>query len=155
ALEEALNEISRRHDVLRTKFVEMDDVPMQMIDEPSRQELEVIDADGPAEALRIVREEGRKPFELTEDYLWRVFVVRVSDEEHLLAFVIHHIVSDGWSLNVLADEISVLYSAYANAQTSPLEELPIQWGAYAEWQRESVSQEDEERQLRYWHEQLA
>lgn len=155
ALEEALNEISRRHEVLRTKFVEIDDEPMQVVDESSRQKLEVIDADGAADGLRIVRAEVRKPFELTQDYLWRVFVVRVSDQEHLLAIVMHHIISDGWSLNVLANEISVLYSAYAKGAPSPLKELPMQWSAYAEWQRESLSQEEEQRQLRYWHEQLA
>ena len=155
ALEEALNEISRRHEVLRTKFVEMDDVPMQVVEEPAPRQLEIIEADGLAAGLRIVREEVRKPFALTADYLWRVFVVRVSDEEHLLAIVLHHIISDGWSLNVLANEISILYSAYVGGRPAPLPELPLQWSAYAEWQRESLSPEDEQTQLRYWREQLA
>jgi hypothetical protein len=80
--------------------------------------------------------------------------VRLAKEEHLLLFTMHHIVSDGWSLQVLGRELGTLYQAYKSGQTSPLPELPIQYADFAVWQREWLQGEVLEKQLNYWREKL-
>jgi len=102
-----------------------------------------------------VREEAQRPFDLTKGPLLRVTVVRLGGEDQLLLIMMHHIVSDGWSMWVIVRELAALYGAYRGGRDSPLEELPIQYADYALWQREWLQGEVLQGQLQYWRKQLA
>jgi Condensation domain len=108
-----------------------------------------------AEAEGLARAEAATPFDLSAGELLRVKVVRVAGEEHMVLLTMHHIISDGWSMGVLIREVGALYQAYSENKESPLEELTIQYGDYARWQREWLQGEVLEQQLEYWREQLA
>ena len=108
-----------------------------------------------AEAERLARAEAATPFDLSAGELLRVKVLRVAAEEHMVLLTMHHIISDGWSMGVLIKEVGALYQAYSEGKESPLEELTIQYGDYARWQREWLQGEVLEQQLGYWREQLA
>ncbi len=161
ALERSLTEVVRRHEVLRTTFSEVGGRPVQVIHDAERVELEVVDltglaeADREAEALRLAREEARRPFDLERGPLFRARLLRLGREDHVALLTLHHIVSDGWSMGVLVEEMASLYAAFQAGQPSPLAELPIQYADYAAWQRSWLVGEELERQLGYWREQLA
>ncbi len=161
ALREALNEIVRRHQVLRTTFSAQEGQPYQVIAPQLTVELPVVDLQGlpaaqrEAEARRLAREELVRPFDLAQGPLFRAFLLRLDTGEHLLTVAMHHIVSDGWSDGILFRELEALYEAYHNGESSPLAELPIQYADFAVWQRKWLQGEVLERQLSYWREQLA
>ncbi|ARU63054.1 hypothetical protein CBW65_20300 [Tumebacillus avium] len=94
------------------------------------------------------------PFDLEKGPLLRAGLIRMGVQEHLLFVTMHHIISDGWSLGVLVQELGVLYSAFLQGQASPLPELPIQYGDYADWQNEWLQGEVLDEQLSYWRKQL-
>jgi amino acid adenylation domain-containing protein len=161
ALERSLNEIVRRHEVLRTTISQVDGEPQQIIlpAEPFR--LPVIDlSDRPdeerlAEMMRLIGEEAERPFDLMRGPLLRVSLLRIGAEEHTALLTMHHIVSDGWSTGILIREVAALYTAFRAGQPSPLEELPIQYADFAHWQRQWLQGDALERQLSYWRHQLA
>ncbi|HLM54812.1 MAG TPA: amino acid adenylation domain-containing protein [Pyrinomonadaceae bacterium] len=160
ALEAILAELAERHEALRTRFVEIGGEPAQVVDEGAAVKLAFVDLsdaeDGAREgaARRALREALSAPFDLTRCPPWRAVVVRLGAEEHLLAVVMHHIISDGWSLDVLARELSALYSARARGLASSLPTLPVQYADYAAWQRRWLAEGVGDEQLRYWREQL-
>jgi len=160
ALERAVNEMERRHEVLRTTFESREGKPVQVIREASRRELEVVDLSGRSEEERgveargLVQQEAQEAFDLRRGPLTRMKVMKLGAEEHVILYTMHHIISDGWSLGVVGRELSALYSGYAAGKESVLEELVVQYGDYAQWQRQWLSGEVLEEQLRYWKEQL-
>jgi len=161
ALEQTFNEIVRRHESLRTTFVPVDGNPVQVIAPIVRLTLEVVDlsvldADQrEAEAMRRVAEDGRQPFDLTRGPLLRPLLLKLADDDHLLLFSMHHIISDVWSRGVLIRELRTLYLAFSQKQSSPLPELPLQYADFASWQRHWLRDETLESQLSYWKQQLA
>jgi amino acid adenylation domain-containing protein len=161
ALERTLSEIGRRHEVLRTSFPVIDGRPVQAIAPPRPLTLPVVDLSAPPdgerqeEVRRLARREARTPFDLLQGPLLRVNLLRLSEEEHVLLFTMHHIVSDGWSMGVLMKEVSALYRAYSAGESSPLAELSVQYADFAVWQREWLQGEALEKQLDYWRGQLA
>jgi non-ribosomal peptide synthetase component F/acyl carrier protein len=160
ALEETLTEVVRRHEVLRTSFPTADGKPRQVIAPAAPLTLEVEELghlpqqEREREVTRLAVEEARKPFDLAAGPLLRARLLRLAEEEHVLLFTLHHIVSDGWSMSVLIKEVGTLYEAFIRGEQSPLEELPIQYADFALWQREWLSGEVMERQLNYWRRQL-
>ena len=121
----------------------------------------VIDVSGLAErqrekeARRIAGEEAVRGFDLSRGPLLRAGVVRLGEQEQVLLFTMHHVVSDGWSMGVLTREVNGIYAAYGRGEQSPLEELAIQYADYAVWQREWLQGEALEGQIGYWRERLA
>src|SRR5204862_19158 len=95
------------------------------------------------------------PFDLSRGPLLRARLLNVADDEHILLFTMHHIISDGWSMGVLVEEVTQLYERYARGQDSPLPELAIQYADYAAWQRGWFKGAVLEQHLGYWREQLA
>jgi amino acid adenylation domain-containing protein len=160
ALGRALSEIVRRHEVLRTTFLTEDDGPAQVIGEPQPVTVRLVDVEHVEKAARLqvarrlIEAEAKQPFSLSTGPLLRAMLVRLSEEEHVLVIVLHHIVSDGWSVGVLTREFSVLYEAYGQDLPSPLEELQVQYADYAVWQRQWLTEEMLAEQLRYWRKQL-
>ncbi|HVG43861.1 MAG TPA: amino acid adenylation domain-containing protein, partial [Longimicrobium sp.] len=161
ALERSLSEIVRRHESLRTTFVEVDGSPVQMVAPFGGFTLPVEDLSGSsetdreAEVGRRAGEEARRAFDLSAGPLFRAALLRLDAEDHVLLLLMHHIVSDGWSLGLLFRELSTLYEAYLAGGESPLAELAVQYADYAVWQREQLEGEVLDRQLSYWTEQLA
>jgi natural product biosynthesis luciferase-like monooxygenase protein len=160
ALEKAISEILRRHEVLRTSFTVVDDEPAQVISPaaPARVPFSDLSALAPeereAEVRRRTDAEAQRPFNLGEVPLLRVEVLRLAADEHVVLLTMHHIASDGWSMNILLREMTTLYDAFLHGRPSPLPELPVQYADYAIWQREYLSGEKLERELEFWREQL-
>ena len=161
ALEKALNQIVARHEVLRTTIVVIDGTPQQLI-APSRTiDLPVIDLrartdkDRNSEAHRLTIEATRRPFDLSRDLMLRGLLLRLTDQEHILLLVKHHIASDGWSAGILWQELTTLYRAFVTGEPSLLPDLPVQYADYAVWQRGWLQGEALESQLKYWKKQLA
>ena len=161
ALEASLNEIVGRHEALRTTFQVVDGHPVQIIAPASSLSLPVIDLAGVSEparrtaAQRHTTEQAQRPFDLAQGPLFRAMVLRLSAEEHELLLVMHHSVSDGWSLGVLRQELTAVYTAFRAGQPSPLPALPIQYADYSVWQRQWLHGQEIEKQRAYWREQLA
>ncbi|NTX35800.1 amino acid adenylation domain-containing protein, partial [Myxococcus sp. CA033] len=157
ALEHAFTELVRRHEVLRTTFREG---PLQIIHPAApvpllRVDLSALPGDeGEAEARRLAREEARRPFDLTRGPLLRATLLRLSESRHVLLLTLHHIVSDGWSVDVLVRESAALYAAFRAGHDSPLPELSIQYADYAAWQRGWLQGEALDAQLSWWREHL-
>ena len=160
ALRQAFTEIVRRHESLRTTFAEINGEPMQVVHPAKGFDLQLIDLIAlpagmrEAEARRVVSESSQVPFDLNAGPLLRAILVRLEESEHILLLAMHHIVSDGWSMNVLAHEVGVLYQAFCKGQPSPLPELPIQYADFSRWQHERLTGEVLEEHLDYWRRQL-
>ncbi|MGD2147998.1 MAG: condensation domain-containing protein, partial [Anaerolineae bacterium] len=161
ALESSLNEIVRRHEVLRTTFVAQGGVPSQAIAPPLSLNLPIRDLEGisgidqETEVQRLATEEAQCPFDLSRGPLLRCALLRLQEQEHVLLSTMHHIVSDGWSRGVFLRELSTLYGAFRAGRPSGLPELPVQYADYAVWQREWLQGEVLEAQLSYWRRQLS
>ena len=159
-LAQCFNEIVRRHEALRTIFAIVDGEPVQIISAPVSRLLAVLDlrahpeSEREDEARRLASEEARRSFDLARGPLFRASLITLGDDDHVLVLVMHHIVSDGWSMGVLSRELSVLYRVFSYSQRSPLAELPIQYADYAVWQREWFKGAELDRQLSYWKKQL-
>ncbi|MGH7825280.1 MAG: amino acid adenylation domain-containing protein [Candidatus Binatia bacterium] len=160
ALERSLNGIVCRHEILRTTFAVSDNEPVQIIATHSKIKAQFMDlghlsgAAVEAEAMRFVSQESCKPFDLSQGPLLRASVLRLAEEEHILVVVLHHIVSDGWSLAVLFREIAALYEAFLQEKPSPLPDLPIQYADFSVWQRGWLQGETLQTELSYWRKQL-
>jgi amino acid adenylation domain-containing protein len=160
ALGRAFAEIVRRHEPLRTRFLEIAGEPVQEVRDDEPFTLGTVDLTGlPALAReREVRGLGALvaalPFDLARDRLMRAMLVRLGAAEHALFVVKHHMVTDGWSEGVLAEELSALYQAYADGRPSPLPELPLQYGDFASWQQALLGSGAMAELRRRWRERL-
>src|SRR6185295_5340349 len=137
ALEAALREIVRRHEVLRASFINVDGEPQQVITSADNFTPALIDVSS-SNTQDLIEVEAEHPFDLSHGPV-RVTLLRESAQEFVLLLTVHHIASDGWSGDVFIREIAALYRAYEAGEPSPLAELPVQYGDYAVWQREWLS----------------
>ncbi len=160
-LEQSLNEMVHRHESLRTTFAVKDEQPVQVTIPDLTLALAVNDLGLLSEMEREVRvrelliRESQLSFDLTQGPLLRAVLLRLGRQEHILLLVMHHIISDGWSMEVFKRELAILYAAFSAGQPSPLAEPLIQYADYACWQREWLQGELLERQLAYWQKQLS
>ena len=160
ALEQSLNEIIRRHEVLRTSFTVVDEQLIQAIAPTLTLSLPAINlselplSKREQQAQQITIQAAQQAFNLTQAPLLRVSLLRLGEEEHRLLLTMHHIISDAWSAGVIMHEIAALYQAFTQKQPSPLPDLPIQYGDFAVWQRQWLQKEVLEQQLSYWKQQL-
>ncbi|HEU0301047.1 MAG TPA: condensation domain-containing protein, partial [Longimicrobium sp.] len=155
ALERALAGIVRRHEALRTVFAAGEAEPVQVIAPDADLSLQVEPVADEEQAKRRVHEEGFRPLDLARGPLFRAHLFRLADDDHVLLVVMHHAVSDGWSMGVLYRELSALYAAALRGEEAALEPLPVQYADYAVWQREHLAGGELERQLAWWKERLA
>lgn len=159
-VERAFKEIVKRHEVLRTNFASVDGNPVQVIRPNLILSVNRVDIDQLAkherenEVLRLARDEAMRPFDLTNGPLIRVALVKLAEQEHVLFLTMHHIVSDGWSVGVLIEEIMSLYQAFSNGRLSPLPDLPVQYADFGQWQRGWLRGDVLAQQLSYWRNQL-
>ena len=161
AVTRTLNEIVRRHEVLRTHFVDDGTGPTQVILPSLEWPLVIHDLaelsveERATRTKQLVDEQAQTLFDLASGPLVRSALLRLGQQEHVLLFTMHHIVSDGWSMNIVVREMAALYAAYKDNLPSPLPALPIQYADFAHWQREWLSGEVLEQQLAYWKQQLS
>src|SRR6218665_2677181 len=161
ALEKSFHALVRRHEALRTTFHQEEGQPVQRISPPADVSFAVVELGElpgdhrDAEALRLVGEEARRPFELARGPLFRVTLLRLSEHAHVLVLNMHHIVSDGWSMGVLIKEVAALYPAFLRGEASPLPALPVQYADYAVWQRQWLRGDVLDAQLAWWKQLLA
>jgi amino acid adenylation domain-containing protein len=160
ALQQTFNEIVRRHEALRTTLAVVSGQPVQRIAPAFHLPINVVDLRNlpqesrQSEANRLTAQEAQRSFNLSNDLLLRVTLLQLDDAEYLLMLNMHHIVSDGWSIGVLIQELGALYTAFASEKPSPLRDLSIQYADFAKWQREWLQGEVLETQLAYWRQQL-
>nr|NIT60074.1 amino acid adenylation domain-containing protein [Fodinibius sp.]NIY28657.1 amino acid adenylation domain-containing protein [Fodinibius sp.] len=164
ALERSINEVVRRHDILRATFVKgVKGRPIQVIAPTLKLKISVLDlqhhpdAEREAEALELANQEVQRPFDLARGPLTRVTLLHLSDEEFIVLLVMHHIISEVWSIAIFFRELEILYEASLDGKVSAreLSELSIQYPDYAYWQRQWFRGEVLEKQLSYWKQQLA
>ena len=160
ALAWAFGELVRRHEVLRTRFVEVGGRPVQAIDPEAPIPLPWIDLSGlpeerrESEARRIAGEEARRPFDLQRDRMLRTALVRRQADEHLLLVTAHHIAADGWSMGLMAREVAELVRAALAGRPAALPALPVQYADFAQWQRTWMTDEVLAVQLAAWRGRL-
>ena len=154
ALDKAFSEIIRRHEVLRTRFRSVDGIPVQVISPPTNFKISTLDLLEGEVQSHILRE-AQTPFDLWEDNLVRGSLLCLGDREYILVVVMHHIVSDGWSLGVFIQELCQLYRDFSQEKPSTLPALPIQYFDYAVWQRQWLDGDRLAVHINYWKEKLA
>jgi len=160
ALWRAINEIVRRHEILRTSFPTVQGEAVQHIApqaelEPREFDLSRLEPQAQeTEVNQLSRAEAGKPIDLSAGPVIRACLLRLSDHEHVLLITLHHIVSDGWSLGIMVRELTSVYEAYIKGGPSPLPPLEFQYADFAVTQKQWLSGEAMERQLAYWRKQL-
>ena len=159
-LERAVNQLAVRHESLRTTFVAQNGEPMQCIAPEPALGVVLTCVEGAtaagreAEAVRLARVEAQQPFDLEQGPLLRVGLLRLSASEHVLLVTMHHIISDGWSMEIFFRELATLYEAEREGRKAALVDLPIQYADYAVWEREWLRGERLLEQVEYWKQQL-
>jgi acetyltransferase-like isoleucine patch superfamily enzyme len=157
-LEQALTEIVRRHESLRTTFVSEGNDLLQVVSSPTVIALPIDEPRGDADPRqlgeRLMAEEAARGFDLASGPLFRARLLRLGDEEHILLLTMHQVVADGWSTGIINREFVSLYAAFEAGRPSPLPEPPLQFGDFAVWQSEWLSTPAATAQLEYWKRQL-
>ena len=157
ALQRVFQKLVARHEALRVAFRSIDGQPVQRVQDETRDYFQVIDASAWDDGALMdhVGRESHRSFDLENGPLLRVSLFRTSEQEHILLLVLHHIVSDLWSLAVLIHEIGILYPAELAGEPVQLPPLELQYGDYVRWQEEMLRSDKGERHWAYWREQLA
>jgi hypothetical protein len=159
--ERALNEVVRRHEVLRTTFTVTDGEPAQCVMPALDIKVEVEDlrslplGERLAHAGQGVTRAEARPWALETGPLIQSFVWHLADDDHLVLILLHHSISDGWSKNILIRELATLFRAFSDGKPSPLPELPVQYGDFAVWEHEWVRGDEARVALDYWKGQMA
>lgn len=156
ALEKSINEIIRRHKILRTNFVEINGQPVQKINSNLNIDLPMITlGNNPeSESKMLIERQAKAKFDLAHEPLFRCSLFKINTQEYVLFFTIHHIIWDGWSMGIFIRELSILYEAFCLGKPSPLVDLPIQYADFAVWQRRHLQAEILATQVNYWQKQL-
>ena len=160
ALERSLNELVKRHEVLRTAFKTINGQPVQAI--ASNLELKILEIDlrslpeteRSREVERLIATEAKLAFDLSQAPLLRAKLLQLSDSNWVLLLSTHHIISDAWSMGIFIQELATFYQAFCTGKPSPLPELSVQYADFASWQRQWLQGEVLETQLAYWKKQL-
>ncbi|SES14724.1 non-ribosomal peptide synthase domain TIGR01720/amino acid adenylation domain-containing protein [Lentzea xinjiangensis] len=154
ALTTALNGLVARHESLRTTLDEVEGVGVQVVHPPFDLAVPVVGSPGPDELDELLTEEYSRPFDLRRGPLVRVLLVRLAQDEHVLLVTAHHVVTDGWSMGVLTEELGELYGAAVEGREAALPALPVQYADFAAWQRERLSGDALAGQLDHWTRRL-
>jgi surfactin family lipopeptide synthetase A len=160
ALQQALAEIVRRHDILRTSFANTNGIPIQVIHPTAIMDMEIVNLQHLEERARELALEQQiqqltiSLFDLESIPLIRCSLWQLSDSDYIFGINMHHIVSDRWSIDLMVRELSLLYKAFCNGESSPLVELPIQYADFAHWQRQWLQGEALQVQMDYWKAQM-
>lgn len=161
ALEQSIQEIIRRHDILRTTCVAKDGQPIQIIAPTLEKPLIIKDlsdlpkAESLAEAHRLAIEVNQYSFDLTKLPLFLLVLLKLGEKDYIFSMTAHHIIFDEWSFGIFMQELTTLYEAFSSGNSSPLHELPVQYADFAEWHNKWLQQGILESQLMYWKNRLS
>ncbi|GII31096.1 non-ribosomal peptide synthetase [Planotetraspora mira] len=151
ALQGALRDLAARHETLRTGYPEADGRPVTAVSPEAGPDIEHLTVASAAEAGRLVAERTNAPFDLAAGPPFRVSLLRLAEDDHVVCLVLHHIAGDGWSLNILREELDLLYTARRDGVAAGLAEPPIQYGDVVH----GLSGQDDGPEIAYWRERLA
>jgi amino acid adenylation domain-containing protein len=160
ALQQSLDEIMRRHEILRTTFGALDGKPVQHVHATWSVPLTLFDfRTSPEEqksdqVLQFMKQEVQKAFDLERGPSWRCTLFHMAEDEYILLLVMHHLISDGWSTVIFTREFRALYQVALDGESSPLADLPLQYADFACWQQEELQGQVFEKQLTYWKQLL-
>ena len=160
ALEKSIDAIVNRHEALRTIYPIVDESPMQVIAPAQPFSLQILDlraspvSERDARARELAIEEARRPFDLAEGPMLRAILLKLSEEEHVLVVIMHHIASDGWSSEVFFRELAISYNAFAMGTVPDLPPLSVQYADFTMWQRKLLQGDYLENLLSYWKQQI-
>jgi hypothetical protein len=158
ALQSSVQEMVNRHDSLRTSFRIEREQLQQVVEGACRVTIPITDLTGAtdptAEAYQLARREVQDPFDLSKAPLFRVRLFRATPLDHVFLFIMHHIITDAWSVQIFAKELEQLYTAFSRGEASPLPALPIRYGDFAEWQLEWFHTSEVQQHLAYWKNKL-
>nr|MDJ0729888.1 amino acid adenylation domain-containing protein [Crocosphaera sp.] len=160
ALEQSLEKIIQRHEVLHTNFITVEGEPVQIIHPQIDWSISVVNLEHLSTTeqeinyQQFINNQAIQPFNLATEPLIRATLVTLNETEHLLMICMHHVISDGWSMGVFVEELAKLYDAYTQENSSPLDPLTLQYADFALWQRNWLQGEVQEKQLAYWQQQL-
>ncbi|HJP93407.1 MAG TPA: amino acid adenylation domain-containing protein [Pyrinomonadaceae bacterium] len=153
-LQRSINTIVSRHEILRTVFRSNNGKPFALIDRACKIDL-AIKINSEAEMRPQVTDEARRPFDLAKGLLMRATLFRLAEDDHILMVTMHHIISDGWSMNIFLDELVSHYHDLLTDNELEVTALPIQYADFAEYQRKSLQSDKLKTSLAYWQQQLA
>jgi amino acid adenylation domain-containing protein len=159
-LTQTLDRLVTRHASLRTRFAFEAETGYQIVEDGVEFQLPVLDisrlpeTDREAEALRLAKGEGHKSFDLASGPLFRSALIRLGSPDHMLVLVMHHIITDGWSMSILFEEIGEIYGELARGTPAKLPELSIQYSDFAQWQRKHFTAEYLQDHVTYWTNKL-
>ncbi|MBO4208617.1 non-ribosomal peptide synthetase [Micromonospora echinofusca] len=156
----ALDEVVDRHEILRTRYRSVDGEPVQVVDPPAPLGCELVDLTGTPDAAGradgLLRAAASRPFDLATERPIRALVIRVADDEHLVALTLHHIAFDVWSMEIFLRELDTRYRAYApDGAAAALPDLPVQYADFAAWEAGRQDSPELDAQLGYWARRLA
>lgn len=160
-LEKSINALAARHESLRTSFIATAGEPEQKIAAELTIKLEVKDLSALSSAQRdakvreLATQEAMAPFNLAQGPLFRAKIYKLKTDEHLILFTLHHIIGDGWSVNILVREIAAFYQAFLAGKEAELADLPVQYADFSQWQRNRLQGETLESELDFWRHTLA
>ena len=160
-LRSSMEHLMARHESLRTTYADAGGLPVQHVAERldfelTSTDLSALQGTAQQEALdELTRKQANASFDLARGPVFRVHLVRLDGQRHILQFIVHHIASDGWSMGILTRDLGILYAALASGQEPELPPLPLRYVEYAQWQRDWLQGERLEKQLSYWRQQLA
>lgn len=160
ALERALSAIATRHEALRTRFADGDGHPVQLVDAPSAVRLHRIDLSNLAvqeresAAVREVTQRARTPIDLAHEHSFRITLLQLADDDHVLLVETHHIIADGWSMGIVFRELATAYAAARAGREANFAPLAIQFGDIAAWERDRLAGARLEELLTFWREQI-
>lgn len=154
ALEQTVQAIVHRHENFRTTFVNDNNQPVQVVSDKSNVALTLLEVGSEEELHRRLRELIQQSFDLTKGPLLRPFLLRISQNEHVLLWLMHHIVCDGSSLTELSRELQLFYQGFTTGKPAVLPELPVQYADFAAWQRTWLKDEILTEQLAFWKKHL-
>ncbi|EUC26777.1 hypothetical protein COCCADRAFT_31526 [Bipolaris zeicola 26-R-13] len=158
ALSSALQTLEKRHDTLRTTFEQRDQLDVQIVHPFVSKPLRIVDIAGrdPSEFTRSLRQEQETPFDLEIEPGWRTKIFHLGEEDHVLSIIVHHMIYDGWSINIIHRELATFYTAAVRNQNllAQVRPLTIQYRDFAVWQKQKAQTAEHQRQLEYWKKQL-
>ena len=159
-LEKCLTEIVRRHESLRTVFIDIDGKPKQVIKPPEEFKFQKIELDRldkteqERQLLKLAGKEANSPFDLENGPLIRASIVKLAEDDYAVLFTMHHIISDGWSTNILIEELIEFYNAFSTGNSPAIADLTIQYADYALWQRDWLKDDILKNKIDFWRNQL-
>lgn len=157
AFEKAFQKVIDRHEILRTSFITVNAEPRQLIQDKLRFKLDVVETGDQKKTEEFILENSFTPFDLKTAPLFRIKLIRntAAENDFVISFVMHHIISDGWSMGVMMNEVFNYYNAFSKAENVEMEELPVQYKDFSGWQNQLIENDLNSVHGNYWKQKMS